>query len=218
MQLDAQAEAPNHSEVAGRSAASAPGYDPLAGIMGAIAERVVEPPSAPMASPAAGAAAFPAAVHRSKSKVALNAIGVSISVQRASCCTVKISTTVCLPQFAQRRQRSQQQPQQEPPLAGPPPSGSARLDDGLQKTSVPHARDASSSEGPSERAQIDAENRARLAQMDPAEVSHIRPLMPLSSRLQKECPSTPTHVRLVTAARRTTASALCTVEFANATS
>ena len=89
--------------------------------------------------------------------------------------TVVLTTMACLAQFAQRRQRSQQ-PQQGTPPTGPSPSGRAQRNNGADEHAVPQARDATSSEAPSERARIDAENRARLAQMDPAEVDHGRPL------------------------------------------
>ena len=52
--------------------AATPGFDPLAKVLGAITERHTEPPSVPLPpmAPSAGSVpAFPAAVHRSKSKV-----------------------------------------------------------------------------------------------------------------------------------------------------
>ena len=212
-QLDAQAVAPNHSKTAGSSAASAPGSGPLAGIMGAITERAIRPPSAPMAaSGGATAPAFPAAVHRSKSKVIVSrcrSSPLTLNELQVKVAPPDSQLRGCLPQFAQRRQRSQQQPQQEPSLEGPLPSDRAHLDNGADEASVPHAPDASSGEAPSERAQMDAENRARLAQMDPAEVSHLELSGPSCTSSACEWFSAPGHVQLVTAARRTSAHAMC---------
>ena len=57
---------------AGPDQAAKPSFDPLFNVMGAITERPTEPPSAPLppiALSAGSAPAFPAAMHRSKSKV-----------------------------------------------------------------------------------------------------------------------------------------------------
>lgn len=110
-------------------------------------------------------------------------------------CTAISQTVVCLLQFAQRRQRSQLQPQQEPPLTGPPPSGRVHHDKGADEAMAPQEREASSGEAASERAQIDAENRARLAQMDPAEVSHVSDLTTLAPRFHEIVFPAPGHVQ-----------------------
>ena len=91
-----------------------------------------------------------------------------------------LTATVASPQFARRRQHQQHQGDREPGSAGQLLPETFKIQSRAVGASASGHPERPAGAAPSESAQIDAENRARLAAMAPGEVMPVDSWLPLA--------------------------------------